>query len=171
MRVVICGGGAIGSATAYYLSRRDVQVTLVERTAVACASSGKAGAFLALDWNTGSRLDWLARRSFQLHAELPQEIEGDWGFQRLSTYGGYTVSDRTAGGRRGSDLPWLSERVVLSNQIGSPETTASIHPRAFTEALVRAAQANGAELRIGQVTVTRRSSGRSRGSRRAARRL
>ena len=152
MRVVICGGGAIGSATAYYLSRRDAQVTLVERTAVACASSGKAGAFLALDWNTGSRLDWLARRSFQLHAELPQQIEGDWGFQRLSTYGGYTVSDRTAGGRRGSDLPWLSERVVLSNQIGSPETTASIHPRAFTEALVRAAQANGAELRIGQVT-------------------
>src|SRR5262245_40763957 len=131
MRVVICGGGVIGASTAYYLSRRDVQVTVVERSAVACASSGKAGAFLALDWNAGSRLDALARRSFQLHALLPDEIDADWGFHRLSTYGGYTVPDRAARGRQGTDLPWLTSSVVLSNRIGSHETTAAIHPRLF----------------------------------------
>ena len=153
MRVVICGGGVIGASTAYYLSRRDgVSVTVVERTAVACASSGKAGAFLALDWNAGSRLDALARRSFQLHTELPDEIEGDWGFHRLNTYGGYAVTGRTAAGRGGADLPWVDDSVVLSNQIGSHQTTAAIHPRLFTESLIQAAQTRGAELRIGEVT-------------------
>ena len=63
MRVVICGGGVIGACTAYFLARRGVEVTVVERTAVACAASGKAGGFLAFDWCAGGPLDALARRS------------------------------------------------------------------------------------------------------------
>jgi glycine/D-amino acid oxidase-like deaminating enzyme len=152
MRVVICGGGVIGASIAYFLSRRAVDVVVVERTAVACAASGKAGAFLALDWNAGGALDALARRSYALHAQLPGEIEGNWGYHRLATYGGYTGPERGAGGRGRSDLDWLADGVILTSRIGSPETTAAIHPRAFTEALIRAAQAHGAELRIGQVT-------------------
>ena len=49
MRVVICGGGVIGACTAYFLSLRQVEVVVVERTGVACAASGKSGGFLALD--------------------------------------------------------------------------------------------------------------------------
>jgi hypothetical protein len=48
---------------------------------VAAAASGKAGGFLALDWCAGSPLDGLARRSFALHAALPDEIAGDWGYR------------------------------------------------------------------------------------------
>src|SRR6476661_6109787 len=70
MRVVICGGGVIGACTAYFLARCGVDVTVVERTGIACAASGKAGGFLALDWCAGGPLDPLARRSFTLHAEL-----------------------------------------------------------------------------------------------------
>lgn len=39
-RVVICGAGIIGAATAYYLSQMGVAATVVEREAVACAASG-----------------------------------------------------------------------------------------------------------------------------------
>ena len=46
MRVVICGGGVIGACAAYFLSRRGIDVTVVERTDVAAAASGKAGGFL-----------------------------------------------------------------------------------------------------------------------------
>ena len=65
MRVVICGGGVIGACTAYFLSRRGIDVIVVERTEVAAAASGKAGGFLALDWCAGTPLDALARRSFR----------------------------------------------------------------------------------------------------------
>jgi glycine/D-amino acid oxidase-like deaminating enzyme len=86
MRVMICGGGVISACTAYFLSRRGIDVTVVERTEVAAAASGKAGGFLALDWCAGTALDALARRSFAIHATLPGEITGDWGYQRMTTY-------------------------------------------------------------------------------------
>ena len=34
--VVICGGGVIGAAIAYYLGKRGVRVTIIEADAVAC---------------------------------------------------------------------------------------------------------------------------------------
>jgi glycine/D-amino acid oxidase-like deaminating enzyme len=160
MRVVICGGGVIGASVAYFMSGRGVDVILVERRGLACAASGKAGAFLALDWLAGSKLDALARRSFALHARLPDEIEGDWGYQRLTTYGGFAVPEHDA--RRGvpAELDWLADGVVLTDRLGSPATTAVVHPAAFTAAMMGAAQRQGAELRIGTVSgVVRRAAG------------
>src|SRR5215471_15090273 len=94
MHAVICGGGVIGACVAYFLSRRGVDVTVVERTEVAAAASGKAGGFLALDWCAGTPLDALARRSFELHATLPKEVASDWAYQRMTAYSGTVVSDR-----------------------------------------------------------------------------
>ncbi len=96
MRVLICGGGVIGASIAYFLSRRGVHVTVIERSAIACAASGKSGGFLALDWCDGSPLAALARRSFTLHAQLAEEIDGDWGYRRLTTYGGFAGRGDTA---------------------------------------------------------------------------
>jgi glycine/D-amino acid oxidase-like deaminating enzyme len=152
VRVVICGGGVIGASIAYFLSRRGADVLVVERTGVACASSGKAGAFLALDWCAGSPLDPLARRSFALHARLPGEIGADRGYQRVATYGGYALPGHGAPRQARSGLGWLSDGVAITGRLGSPETTAMVHPGAFTEALMRAARRRGAELRLGQVT-------------------
>ena len=90
--VVVCGAGVMGAAVAYFLARRGAAVTVVERTAVACAASGKSGGFLALDWCDGTPLEALARRSFALHAGLPERIGGDWGYRRLTTYGGFAGS-------------------------------------------------------------------------------
>ncbi len=44
-RVVICGGGIMGAATAYYLAEKGLAeaVTVVERVEPACAASGGAG--------------------------------------------------------------------------------------------------------------------------------
>jgi glycine/D-amino acid oxidase-like deaminating enzyme len=152
MKVVICGGGVIGASTAYFLSRRGVDVTVVERTSVACAASGKSGAFLALDWCRGTLLDALARRSFALHARLPDEIEDDWGYRRLTTYGGFAAAVNNVGRRGNVELDWLSKDVVIAGLLGTTETTAIVHPGAFTDAMMRAAQKQGAELRYGQVT-------------------
>ena len=96
MRVVICGGGVMGACAAYFLSRRGIDVIVVEWSEVAAAASGKAGGFLALDWCAGSPLDALARRSFGLHAALPHEIAGDWGYRRMTAYSGFVVPERDA---------------------------------------------------------------------------
>ena len=47
-RVVICGGGVIGCAIAYFLSLRGVAATIVERAEIACAASGASIAFCHL---------------------------------------------------------------------------------------------------------------------------
>jgi glycine/D-amino acid oxidase-like deaminating enzyme len=157
MRVVICGGGVIGACTAYYLSRRGIDVIVVERTEVAAAASGKAGGFLALDWCAGTPLDALARRSFGLHASLPHEIAGDWGYRRMTAYSGSVVSDRDARRHAPAALDWLADGIIVDSRLGTTETTAIVHPRAFTSAMMSAAQEHGAELRHGQVTGIDRS--------------
>jgi glycine/D-amino acid oxidase-like deaminating enzyme len=152
MRVVICGGGVIGACTAYFLSRRGIEVIVVERIEVAGAASGKAGGFLALDWCAGSALDGLARRSFALHEALPNEVEGDWGYRPMTAYSGLVVSEHDSRRHAPSELDWLANGVVVAGRLSTPQTTAIVHPRKFTTAMMSAAGRNGAEIRNGRVT-------------------
>ena len=152
MRVLICGGGVIGACTAYFLARRGVDVIVVERTEVACAASGKAGGFLALDWCAGSPLDSLARRSFALHAELAGELDTDWAYRRMNAYSGVVVGDRDTRRHTPAGLDWLAAGTLITHRLGSPDTTASVNPRKLTTAIMRAAQEHGAQVRAGQVT-------------------
>jgi glycine/D-amino acid oxidase-like deaminating enzyme len=157
MRVLICGGGVIGASVAYFLSCRGVAATVIERTGIACAASGKAGGFLALDWCDGTPLEALAHRSFALHARLAAEIGGDWGYRPLTTYGGSAGLGHRS---KSHEVNWLSAGVAVNQRLGSTASTAQVHPEKFTTAMMRAAQAKGAELRFGQVTgVVRRRGG------------
>jgi glycine/D-amino acid oxidase-like deaminating enzyme len=149
MHVVICGGGVIGASIAYFLSRRGVTATVIEGTGIACAASGKSGGFLARDWCDGSPVAPLARRSFDLHAELAEEIDDDWGYRRLDTYGGFAGFPRQ---RSVYEIGWMSDAVTVAQALGSPETTAQVHPAQFTQAMMREAERRGAELRLGRVT-------------------
>src|SRR5487761_679695 len=153
MRVLICGCGVIGASIAYFLSCRGAEVIVFEGTGLACAASGKSGGFLALDWCDGSPLEPLSRRSFALHARLAGEIDGAWGYRRLDTFGGVAGRRRHTRHHSNSyDLDWLSPAVRVEQRLGTPDSTAQIHPAAFTAAMMRAAQARGAELRLGRVT-------------------
>jgi glycine/D-amino acid oxidase-like deaminating enzyme len=164
MRVVICGGGVIGACTAYFLTRGGVEVTVVEQTGVACAASGRSGAFLARDWNAGTPLDALTRRSFELHARLPDEVDADWAFHGVTAYAGYVPAGQAAPGRGPITLDWLSDAVVVAGRLGTPEDTAVIHPALFTEAVLGAARRRGAQLRLGRVTGVLRDGSRATGA-------
>jgi glycine/D-amino acid oxidase-like deaminating enzyme len=152
MRVLICGGGVIGASIAYFLSCRGIKATVIERMGLACAASGKSGGFLALDWCDRTPLESLARRSFELHARLAEEISGDWGYRRLTTYGASADTPNSLR-HRGNDhtIDWLSAEVTVHQRLGSTKTTAQVDPGKFTGAMMTAAQARGAELRIGCV--------------------
>jgi glycine/D-amino acid oxidase-like deaminating enzyme len=166
-RVVICGGGAIGASVAYFLSRRGVRPIVVERVGVASAASGKSGGFLAHDWCDGTPLEALARRSFVLHAGLGAAIDADWGYRRLTTYAGSYGDRRSAASllrpRQGTGVGWVAAGVAVDRRLGTTDTTAQVHPGAFTTALLRAAVARGGELVPGEVTDVARDGPRAAG--------
>src|SRR5437870_13495950 len=80
--VLVCGAGVVGASVAYFLTRRGIAVTVVERSGVACAASGKLGGFLALDWCDCSPLGPLAPARFTLHFVLGRELAGGYGYRR-----------------------------------------------------------------------------------------
>ena len=65
------------------------------------------------------------------------------------------MPSRTATARRAGQRPWLSGSVALTGRLGSPQTTALVEPRAFTTGLMRAAEAEGAELRSARSPIWR----------------
>ena len=160
----MCGAGVIGASVAYFLARRGVAVTVVERSGVACAASGKSGGFLALDWCDGSPLGPLARASFALHAELAKEIGADYGYRRMDTFMLAAREKGTpAGGHRVAAPRWLDGAGIVTATLGSTETTAQVTPARFTAALLDAAQASGARLRVALVEDVARRDGAATG--------
>jgi len=151
-QVVVCGAGVVGASVACFLARRGVAVTVVERSGVACAASGKSGGFLELDWCDGSPLEPLARASFALHAKLPREVGTDYGYRRMDTFM-LVARERgaPAGRHRVKARRWRDGDGVVTALLGSTATTAQIHPARFTAALVDAARGHGAVLRTGVV--------------------
>lgn len=149
-RVVVCGAGVIGASTAYHLALRGIAATVVERSHVACAASGKSGGFLARDWCDGSPLGPLARKSYAMHAELARSIETDYGYREMTTFG---VAASAGGGISGDNAgaPWLDGDCAVYAQLGGTDTTAQVHPQLFTEALMAEAQRLGATLVSGRV--------------------
>ena len=148
----MCGAGVVGASVAYFLARRGVAVTLVERAGVACAASGKSGGFLALDWCDGSPLEALSRTSFALHADLPGQLGAEYGYRRVDTF---MLAARERGAMSGSHRvtppAWIDGTGIVTAALGSAETTAQVDPGRFTRALVDAARAHGCGLRIGLV--------------------
>ena len=65
--------------------------------------------------------------------------------------------------RNAHGVTWLSDSVAVDRRLGSTATTAQVHPGQFTAAMMRAAEAQGAELRLGRVTGLVRDAARVKG--------
>ncbi|KAJ9512146.1 hypothetical protein QJQ45_012695 [Haematococcus lacustris] len=158
--IVICGGGVIGAACAFYLAEMGLasRVTLVEREGVACAASGKAGGFLALDWNDSGSSRELSRTSYALHAELADIFGAERiGYRAVNTLSVAAVERGLGSGMASPPgrklLPhWVDGPVVAAAGMGSKKTTAQVHPALLTHALVDSAVERGAKLMTATVT-------------------
>ncbi|KAG6492335.1 hypothetical protein ZIOFF_047292 [Zingiber officinale] len=157
--VVVCGGGVIGVCTAYFLATKGAaRVTVVEKSSVACAASGKAGGFLALDWCDGSPLGVLARASFHLHRSLATALDGpaNYGYRPLDTLS-LTLLPSSSSASDAAPSPsfprWVDgPQARQPRTIGTTETTAQVHPQLFTRTLMSvAASKHGVEVVIGEV--------------------
>jgi glycine/D-amino acid oxidase-like deaminating enzyme len=70
----------------------------------------------------------------------------------MTAYGGFVARDHDARRHEPAALDWLSAGTIITHRLGTRDTTASVHPRKFTAAIMRAAQKHGAQVRPGQVT-------------------
>jgi glycine/D-amino acid oxidase-like deaminating enzyme len=177
--VVIAGAGIVGTTTAYFLAMRyDVRVTLVDPTgSIAPAASGKAGGFLAKDWNDNSPTEALTRRSFDLHQQLADELGANTIQYRRLTCAAVSVdpfSSRRPNGKKLSTVEWaqhddLAQNTVRGMQpLGDESTIAQVHPKRLCEELWKAAKkrVGGNSLRQGSVigAVHDHESGRLQGA-------
>lgn len=93
--MVVVGAGIVGAACAFYGARAGLEVTVLERGAVAAGTTGAGeGNLLLSDKEAGPELD-LALRSSQLWNELGEELGGA-AFE-LERKGGVVVSSTAAG--------------------------------------------------------------------------
>jgi glycine/D-amino acid oxidase-like deaminating enzyme len=164
-RVIVCGGGVIGAATAWYLAQSGASPILIEGTKIACAASGKSGGFLALDWCDGSALEPLARRSFELHADLAAAMPGRWGYRPVTTLHLRHDGRRPAAANARTALPdWLAPETTPVQLLGTEQTTAQLDPAAFTRGLAEAAiEAGGSRLDATVTGLARGPGGRVEG--------
>ncbi len=147
MRVIVCGAGVIGAATAYCLTGRGSDVTIVERWRVAGCASGKSGGFLARDWCDATPAAALATYSFDRHEMWADELGNPYGYRKLDTYSAALSARRDVATSVGSDhVTWLAEGAGHRRRLGSTATTAQLDPQLFTETLVNAAMSRGARL-------------------------
>jgi glycine/D-amino acid oxidase-like deaminating enzyme len=80
--------------------------------------------------------------------------------RQMTAYGGFVVPDGDARRHVSAELDWLADGVVIASRLGTAETTAIVHPRTFTSAMMDAAQSHGAKVRSGRVTgIVRRADG------------
>ncbi|KAF3941843.1 hypothetical protein ABW19_dt0202895 [Dactylella cylindrospora] len=153
-KVVIIGGGIVGVSSAYFLSHHssNPSVTLVEASSIAAGASGKAGGLLALDWH-GDDTASLAALSYRLHVELAENHNGQerWGYRQLNTLEISCSEEKKRAGRPNGIPNWVREGVVRKfSTLGTPETTAQVHPRLFCESIVT--ESRDLKLVIGYAT-------------------
>lgn len=141
LKVVIAGAGVIGTSTAYYLAKNYKSsissITLVDPTSsIAPAASGKAGGFLALDWNDHSPVGPLARRSFELHQELADALGADKIQYRRLTCASISVNQfgqKRPKGKKLEGVEWVDDVATRVRSLGDESTIAQVHPKRLCE--------------------------------------
>jgi glycine oxidase len=73
--VAVVGGGVVGCATAYQLTRAGLNVTLIERDAIAAHASGRNAGNLNPLYGTPSTLVPFALEAFRIHAAIRAELK------------------------------------------------------------------------------------------------
>jgi glycine/D-amino acid oxidase-like deaminating enzyme len=168
--VIIAGAGVIGTTTAYYLAKEfGIASILVDPTGtIAPAASGKAGGFLALDWNDYSPVGPLSRRSFSLHQDLAETLGAEQiQYRRLTcasivaaaamatptttttttTSSSSSSSSTRPKGKKLEGVEWVDSATGM-RPLGDEETIAQVHPKLLCQSLFAATQQLQPETRL-----------------------
>ena len=182
--VIIVGGGAVGCATAYYLSQAGAKVTVIEKNRIAFGASGYAMGLLSPLYGMGipGPLEGLSLNGFLMHCDLADELpdatgvdyhahphdsiylsltdEDEAGLQDIASYSGH-VNGISYQWLTGSELRSIEPRLTPAAERGMLVSgTWVLEADKYTEALAAAAELYGATFLDRAVTgLARRSTG------------
>jgi glycine/D-amino acid oxidase-like deaminating enzyme len=161
--VVVIGGGIVGTATAYYLSKFGVKVRLLDRGSIASGASGSGeGNLILSNKHPGPEME-LGKLALQTWADLAEELPMDFEYERKGSIlftdteaGAIAVTERVkivkAEGIEGHLLarqqirecePYLAEDVA---GVALFPGDAQVQPMLACWAMADAARANGAAI-------------------------
>ena len=182
--VVIVGGGAVGCATAYFLSQEGAKVTVIEKNRIAFGASGYAMGLLSPLYGMGipGPLEGLSLNGFLMHRDLAAELpeatgvdyhahphdsiylslsdEDEAGLQDIASYSG-NVDGVSYQWLQGQQLRTKEPRLTPAAERGMlVQGTWVLEADKYTEALAAGAKLHGATFLDRAVTgLARRSTG------------
>ncbi|MCE2947515.1 MAG: NAD(P)/FAD-dependent oxidoreductase [bacterium] len=109
--VVVVGGGVVGCAVAYYLSKAGARVALVERSVVGSGASSVNPGSIAMATKKGGTVLELARASQRLHEGLSAE---------LGTATEYAVEGNLIVAESETEIAYLEELAAGQRAVGVP---------------------------------------------------
>eukprot|EP00980_Cylindrotheca_fusiformis_P011824 scaffold2816_cov121-Cylindrotheca_fusiformis.AAC.40 len=141
LHVLIAGSGVMATTTAYYLAKEHgISSTLIDPSGeIAPAASGKAGGFLARDWNDYSPIGPLATRSFDLHQTLADTLGAESIQYRRLTCAAISATaqdSKKPAGKKLEGIEWAqASSIVGVRSLGGEDTIAQVHPKKLCRAL------------------------------------
>lgn len=109
--VVIIGGGVVGAAIAYELTKRGMRdIVILEKGYISCGSTGRCGAGVRQQWGLEMNCR-LAKGSVDIFEGLTEELDYDIEFRQ----GGYLVLAHTD-----AQVAQFEKNIELQNSIGIP---------------------------------------------------
>ena len=160
-KVIVVGGGLIGTSTAYYLAKSGAEVTLVESKDIAAGTSGACDRAIMLQSKKPGPTLELAIESAKVYEDLEEELEADLEYRK----GGGMIIIETMEEMKamedmverqqkaGIDVQLISgdeARDLSKNMIGSTwwEHDAEVNPLSVSFAMAKAAQRLGAKIKL-----------------------
>jgi sarcosine oxidase subunit beta len=171
--VIVVGGGAMGSSTAYQLSKRGLKVILCEMRTLASGATGRCGGMVVhcygRDTNidkTGERLKF-TRANTKMLEEFQQELDIDYEFRKVGCLDIASSEEEydhlkelvSIQKRQGDDtielldkqqtfdlMPTLNKELIFGSRWRPDD--GNLSPYKMVHAFARGAQKNGAEILI-----------------------
>jgi glycine/D-amino acid oxidase-like deaminating enzyme len=161
--VVVIGGGAVGTSIAYFLAKRNMDVTLVEKGGIAAGTSGRCDGNVMLNDTLPGYDCQLKKMSQDLFPVLANELDFDIGWSRrgsvlvIESDAEMEVAREYCGQMQALDLParildrqeLLDDEPLLASDIAGGMEMAcdgAINPMAMSQGLAYGAEKLGAKI-------------------------
>ena len=110
MQAIVIGGGIIGASSAYYLSQRGVEVTVLERSSIGAGNTGRANGGIRAQFSSPVSAE-LSKESMLVWERFEEDFGTDIGYRRP----GYMFLARTE-----DTASQFRENVRKQNEVGVP---------------------------------------------------